>query len=82
MRANSWDLTRCEKRSYDLLIKLEKEIQWEQLLKRKTEAFIAEQDDAVVWENPHLNPDYAKQIINEHYKQKQKGEVNESFIAI
>jgi len=52
------------------LIKLEKEIQWEQLLKRKTDAFIAEQDDAVVWENPHLNPDYAKQIINDHYKSK------------
>lgn len=40
--ANTRDLTRCEKRSYDLLIKLEKEIQWEQLLKWKTDAFIAE----------------------------------------
>lgn len=41
-------------------MKLEKEITWEQLLKIKTSVFLAESDDAVVWENPHLRADYAR----------------------
>lgn len=56
---NSRNLTKCEKKAYDLLIKLEKEITWEQLLTLKTEIFLTETDNTVVVENPYLNADFA-----------------------
>ena len=52
-------MTKCEKKAYDLLIKLEKEITWEQLLTLKTEIFLTETDNTVVVENPYLNADFA-----------------------
>ncbi len=55
---------------------MEKEISWEELLKIKTTIFLAESDDAVVWENPHLNADYAKN------QEDSAPGVNESFVAI
>lgn len=60
IRGNSWNLTKCEKKAYDLLIKLEKEITWEILLKIKTSIFLTETDNAVVVENPYLNADFAR----------------------
>jgi hypothetical protein len=54
---------------------MEKEISWESLLKIKTNVFLAESDDAVVWENPHLNADYARQGLEERGKKR----VDESF---
>jgi len=63
-------------KAYDLLVKIEKEISWEQLLKLKGETFLSEGDEADGWENPYLNADYTKQGTS-----APKG-VNESFYAI
>ena len=76
-KANTRELNNCEKKSYDLLVKMEKEISWEALLKIKTKIFLAETDDAVVWENPHLNADYARTG-----SQSQENTQDESFVAI
>lgn len=82
-KCNNRDLTRCEKDAYGLLIKIEKEITWEKLLEIKTTAFLAEQDDTMVWENPHLNADYAKNTTeDEEQKQANPSGVDESFLAI
>ena len=56
---------------------MEKEISWEALLKIKTKIFLAETDDAVVWENPHLNADYARSGSH-----PQDNNHDESFVAI
>jgi hypothetical protein len=43
-KVNSVKLTQCEKRCYDLLVKIEKEISWDTLLKIKQATFLGEQD--------------------------------------
>ncbi len=53
-RVNSIELTSCEKRCYDLLVKIEKEISWETLLKIKASTFLIESDN-LTWENPYFN---------------------------
>jgi hypothetical protein len=42
MKVNSVHLSSCEKRCYDLLVKIEKEISWETLLKIKSATFLGE----------------------------------------
>lgn len=64
IRGNSRNLTKCEKKAYDLLVKLEKEIVWENLLKIKTNIFLTENENAVVVENPYLNADFARQSVS------------------
>jgi len=58
---------------------MEKEISWEVLLNIKTQIFIAENDDTVVWENPHLSADYAKKKTEGKLKDSK---VDESFVEI
>lgn len=62
------------------MVKIEKEISWEALLNIKTQIFIAETDDTVVWENPHLSIDYQKKSIDRW--NSKDGDVDESFVAI
>lgn len=42
MKVNAVQLTSCEKRCYDLLVKIEKEISWDTLLKIKSATFLGE----------------------------------------
>jgi hypothetical protein len=79
-KANNRRLNSCDRKAYELLVKIEKEISWEQLLKLKSETFLAEGDEVNGWENPYLSADYTKQAssgggagIKGH---------NESFYAI
>lgn len=76
-------MNKCEKKSYELLVKMEKEISWESLLKLKNKIFLSEQEGGIVWENPHLNADYAKKTNEYHEERKHvRGQVDQSFIAI
>jgi len=59
-KANSRKLNSCDKKAYELLVKIEKEISWEVLLKYKSQIFLAEGDEVSGWENPYLNAEYAK----------------------
>jgi len=54
VRVNSRDMTSCEKRCYDLLIKMEKEINWDSLLKVKSATFLVEEENEQ-WENPYFD---------------------------
>ena len=76
-KANNRKLNSCDKKAYELLVKIEKEISWEQLLKLKSETFLSEGDEINGWENPYLNADYTKQNSGH-----QPRNVNESFYAI
>ena len=73
-------MSRCEKQAYDLLIKIEKEITWEKMMKLKQQIWLSqsESDEVIVWENPHLNPEFAK---NQEQPAKARG-LDESFQAI
>lgn len=51
IRVNSVKFTSCEKRCYDLLVKIEKELSWETLFKIKQATFIGEGEN-MQWENP------------------------------
>ncbi len=51
IKVNSVKLTQCDKRCYDLLVRIEKEISWDTLLKIKQATFISEQENKQ-WENP------------------------------
>lgn len=51
MKVNSVHLSQCEKRCYDLLVKIEKEISWDTLLKIKSATFLVESENQQ-WENP------------------------------
>lgn len=75
-KANTRNLNTCDRKAYELLVKIEKEITWEQLLKLKSDTFLSEGDEIEGWENPYLNADYTKLGTNEG-----RGP-NESFIAI
>lgn len=81
--ANNRKLNDCDKKAYDLLIKIEKEISWEVMLKIKGQVFLSEGDEATGWENPYLNAEYAKRAsVLEKTSNGKNGQVNESFIAI
>lgn len=51
IKVNNVQLSQCEKRCYDLLIKIEKEISWDTLLKIKSATFLVESENQQ-WENP------------------------------
>jgi hypothetical protein len=51
IHVNSVKLTSCEKRCYDLLVKIEKEISWETLLKIKSATFLVESENPI-YDNP------------------------------
>lgn len=51
MEVNARQMSQCEKRCYDLLVKIEKEISWDTLLKIKCATFLVESDNEQ-WENP------------------------------
>lgn len=51
MKLNSIELTSCEKRCYDLLVKIEKEISWETLIKIKSATFLVESENPI-YDNP------------------------------
>mmetsp|Transcript_32078 Transcript_32078/g.31387 ORF Transcript_32078/g.31387 Transcript_32078/m.31387 type:complete len:84 (+) Transcript_32078:1154-1405(+) len=51
MEVNSRDLNSCEQRCYELIVKMEKEISWDTLLKIKSATFLIESDNEQ-WENP------------------------------
>jgi hypothetical protein len=48
---NARQLNNCEKRCYDLIVKMEKEISWDTLLKIKSATFLIESDNEQ-WKNP------------------------------
>ncbi len=43
-RVNNITLSNCERRCYDLLVKMEKEISWDTLIRIKAATFITEED--------------------------------------
>ena len=45
IKVNGVSLTQCEKRCYDLLVKVEKEISWDTLLKIKSATFLVESEN-------------------------------------
>jgi hypothetical protein len=55
---NNRQLNDCEKKCYELLVKLEKEISWDSLLKIKSDTFFHETENSH-WENPHFQIDYS-----------------------
>jgi len=63
------------------LVKIEKEISWEVLLKYKSQIFLAEGDEAEGWENPYLNAEYAKQT-SDAIMHKGKGKPGEALYAV
>ena len=44
-KTNSREISQCEKRCFDLLVKIEKEISWDTLLKIKSCTFLVEEDN-------------------------------------
>lgn len=80
-RANTRKLNHCDKKAYELLVKIEKEVSWEVLLRIKSQTFLAEGDEVNGWENPYLNAEYAKHSTDQPGA-KGKGKHNESFYAI
>jgi tetratricopeptide (TPR) repeat protein len=79
-KANSRKLNSCDQKAYELLVKIEKEVSWEVLLKLKSDTFLAEGDEVNGWENPYLNAEYAKHTLD--YTHPGKNKTNESFYAI
>jgi len=63
IKVNSVKLTSCEKRCYDLLIKIEKEISWDTLFKIKQAAFLGEQENQQ-WENPFFKANQSRCLIS------------------
>lgn len=61
VNATSKDISQCEKRCYDLLVKIEKEISWDTLLRIKSATFLVESDNEQ-WENPFFNAQQSKTI--------------------
>lgn len=51
MKVNEIKLSSCEKRCYDLLVKIEKEISWDTLLKIKSATFLVE-SESITYDNP------------------------------
>ncbi len=51
IKVNQVHLTQCEKRCYDLLVKIEKEISWDTLLKIKSATFLVESENQT-YDNP------------------------------
>lgn len=51
LRVNSLEMTSCEKRCYDLLVKIEKEISWDTLLRIKSATFLDESENPI-YDNP------------------------------
>ena len=45
IKVNSVSLTSCEKRCYELLVKIEKEISWDTMLKIKAATFLVESEN-------------------------------------
>jgi hypothetical protein len=45
IKVNQVKFTACEKRCYDLLVKIEKEISWDTLYKIKQATFLGEQEN-------------------------------------
>ena len=80
-KANYRKLNTCDKKAYELLVKIEKEISWETMLRLKSQIFLSEGDEATGWENPYLNAEYAKKSNIEGIGQPNLPQ-NESFIAI
>ena len=59
---NSVKFTACEKRCYDLLVKIEKEISWDTLFKIKQATFIGEGEN-LQWENPFFKANQSRCLI-------------------
>jgi len=59
VRVNQIELTTCEKRCYDLLVKIEKEISWDTLVKIKNSTFLGEQENPI-YDNPFYYAEYSK----------------------
>jgi ChAPs (Chs5p-Arf1p-binding proteins) len=59
IKVNSVKLTSCEKRCYDLLVKIEKEISWDTLFKIKQATFLGEQENKQ-WENPFFKANQSR----------------------
>ena len=77
-KANGRKLGECERRCYDLLVRVEKEINWNTLLKIKSAAFLIETEDSQ-WENPHLRAEMSRPSDT---KSHTPGVSEESFLAI
>ncbi len=82
---NSIELSYCERRCYDLLVKIEKEISWEILLKIKSATFLIDTDNSI-WENPYFEADQSKPMnpMGSFYRRQEgnKGGVDQSVQEI
>lgn len=58
-KVNAINMTQRERRCYDLIVKMEKEFSWENLLKIKNATFINEEDNQN-WQNPYFEAHKAK----------------------
>lgn len=60
VEANNRPLSKSEKKSYDVLVKLEKEVSWGALLEIKNEAFMTEQEQGAAMHNPYLSANFTR----------------------
>ncbi len=74
----SSNFNNCEKKCYELLVKMEKEIGWEYLLKIKMNTFLTENENAP-WENPYFKAELSKK---RQMTQMKEGLSDESFYGI
>ena len=68
IKVNQVKFTACEKRCYDLLVKIEKEISWDTLYKIKQATFLGEKENQQ-WENPYFKAHQSRCIISYAGKQ-------------
>ncbi|CDW88693.1 clathrin-coated vesicle protein [Stylonychia lemnae] len=85
MRVNSVQLTSCEKRCYDLLVKIEKEISWDTLLKIKSATFLDESENPI-YDNPFYYAQFSgtqtKKIRSSGTSRNQRNMMDESIAEI
>lgn len=60
VEANSKSWSDCENKSYELLVQLEKELSWGNLLEVKNEVFLNENEQGVCIDNPFLTAHFTK----------------------
>jgi hypothetical protein len=79
--APSGNFNDCERRCYELLVKMEKEIGWETLLRIKTSTFFTENENPP-WDNPHFIAEFSKSMKEPRKKQLKEGLTEESFYGV
>lgn len=84
LTVNNLEMTSCEKRCYDLLVKIEKEISWDTLLRIKSATFLDESENPI-YDNPFYYAQFSgtqNQKKKSTHRSNRRGHLDESVMEI